>query len=204
MQDNHVWSGNKMILRTVQSFPVPPSLQTCFLLLRSHPTCSTLNIFTSSSSISFKAKENVQANFSSWSCCQCEDLRQLETISDLTFCRLCHGKSFHLSATPLAAASCNVSSSVPLLLPQPWAKQWHCWREVKGFLEIQTALHWSLRINGCSEYAFPGLMGKWSGRCRESSQRSCWGGGSYPIHFLVCLQQPHSSWKAVCTFRDIV
>lgn len=81
-----------------------------------------------------------------------------------------HGKSFHLYVTPLAAASCEVSRHSPTAALAVKSK-------VMALLEggevligkLRQCCTEALRINCCTEYAFSGLIGKWSGRCRKGS-----------------------------------
>lgn len=166
-----VWKEN--YLSIIHSFPVAPSLQSCFLLLRSHPTSSAVNIFTSSSFnfICLKSQGN---------CAEKLQLRELLPVWGLETIRnyflssilreLCHGKSFHLYVTPSAAASCEVSRHSPTAAFTVMSK-------VMALLEggevligkLRQCCTEALRINCCTEYAFSGLIGKWSGRCREGS-----------------------------------
>lgn len=78
---------------------------------------------------------------------------------------------------PLAAARCEGSRLSPAAALPALTKPWPCW----GLWRVNW--HWGLRINGCSEHAFPGLIGKWSGRGREGSWRNCWGRWELPNSF---------------------
>lgn len=126
------------------SFLVPSSLQSCFLQLRSRKYW-LLNTHFFLFHLFKKPKKPCR-----------------ETPA--------HAKSPHLSVTPLAAASCAASRLSPTAAGTVTNK-------VMALLEggevligkLRQRCTEALRINCCTEYAFPGLIGKWSGRCREGS-----------------------------------